>query len=104
MMYNDAWFDEPIDRRGTACEKWDGLMGREGRELNPMWVADMDFRCPKEVTDALAARAAHPVYGTRDAGFYGAPSWPEAERGEPNHDALRGNGAEGGRAGLYRAG
>ncbi len=63
MMYNDAWFDEPIDRRGTACEKWDGLMGREGRELNPMWVADMDFRCPKEVTDALAARAAHPVYG-----------------------------------------
>lgn len=62
-MYNDAWFDEPIDRRGTACEKWDALMEREGRDLNPMWVADMDFRCPQEVTDALTARAAHPIYG-----------------------------------------
>ena len=38
-------------------------MEREGRELLPMWVADMDFRCPPEIATALAARAAHPVYG-----------------------------------------
>jgi len=35
----------------------------EGRELLPMWVADMDFRCPPEVTEALVSRAQHPVYG-----------------------------------------
>ena len=28
-----------------------------------MWVADMDFRCPTEVAEAICARAAHPVYG-----------------------------------------
>ncbi|MEG2356587.1 MAG: PatB family C-S lyase [Clostridia bacterium] len=63
MMYSSAFFEEPIDRRNTACEKWDALCKREGRELNPMWVADMDFRCPTEVTEALVRRAAHPVYG-----------------------------------------
>ncbi|MEG0996312.1 MAG: PatB family C-S lyase [Clostridia bacterium] len=66
MNYCDAFFDEPIDRRNTACEKWDGLMAREGRELNPMWVADMDFHGVPEVTDALVARANHPVYGYTD--------------------------------------
>ena len=62
-MYDKAFFDEPIERRNTACEKWDGIREREGRELNPMWVADMDFRCPAEVTEALIKRAEHPVYG-----------------------------------------
>jgi cystathionine beta-lyase len=28
-----------------------------------MWVADMDFAAPAEVTEALVARASHPVYG-----------------------------------------
>ena len=63
MTYQDAFFDAPIDRRGTNCEKWDAIAAREGKELLPMWVADMDFRCPTEITDALVKRAAHPVYG-----------------------------------------
>lgn len=63
MKYDEAFFDEAIDRRGTACEKWDCLMERESRVTNPMWVADMDFRCPDEVREALLARAAHPIYG-----------------------------------------
>lgn len=71
MRYDSAFFDEAVNRRGTACEKWDALMEREGRELNPMWVADMDFRCPQEVQDALVSRARHPIYGyteqTREA-------------------------------------
>ena len=62
-MYDFAFFDKPIDRRGTSCEKWDMLMEREGRELLPMWVADMDFRCADEIVSALQKRAAHPVYG-----------------------------------------
>lgn len=62
-MYDRAFFDNPVDRRGTACEKWDAAMARDSRLVNPMWVADMDFRCPNEVVQALMARAAHPVYG-----------------------------------------
>ncbi len=48
-MYDRAFFDRSIDRRGTACEKWDVAMARDARVSNPMWVADMDFRCPDEV-------------------------------------------------------
>ena len=62
-MYDQAFFDQDLNRRGTACEKWDGLEARLGREMNPMWVADMDFACPEEVTRALVRRAAHPAYG-----------------------------------------
>lgn len=67
VTYDASFFDEPIDRHGTDCEKWDGLMAREGRELLPMWVADMDFRCTPEISEALAKRALHPVYGYTDA-------------------------------------
>ena len=63
MKYNAAFFDESIDRCCTACEKWDGLKETENRELLPMWVADMDFRCAQEIVDALVERASHPVYG-----------------------------------------
>ena len=34
-----------------------------GRDILPLWVADMDFAAAPEITAALAARAAHPVYG-----------------------------------------
>ncbi len=61
--YDKSFFDGPIDRCGTNCAKWDQLCAKEGRKLIPMWVADMDFRCPVEVTEALEARARHPVYG-----------------------------------------
>ena len=63
MKYEKAFFDEPFDRRNTACEKWDCLEERQGREMNPMWVADMDFRGPEEITEALVKRAMHPAYG-----------------------------------------
>ena len=60
-MYN---FDVPISRIGTASEKWDGAAAYFGRaDLTPLWVADMDFAAPPEVTAALTARARHPVYG-----------------------------------------
>ena len=48
--------DEPIlyvDRKGTHCEKWDGLGEHFGREdLLALWVADMDFRVPQCVLEA----------------------------------------------------
>ena len=63
LHYDSQFFDEPIDRYGTDCDKWDGIMAQEGHAVLPMWVADMDFRCPPEVTQALVNRATHPVYG-----------------------------------------
>ena len=57
-------FDEPIDRRGTDCFKWDALPAMYGRDdLTPMWVADMDFRSPDFVMDAIRSRCDHPVLG-----------------------------------------
>ena len=61
MKYN---FDELIDRRGTDAIKWDGVKERWGRDdLLPMWVADMDFRTPPFVMDALRKRLEHEVLG-----------------------------------------
>jgi len=57
-------FDTVIDRRGTASEKWDKY---EGRDILPLWVADMDFRSPEAVIQALQQRVAHGVYGYTDA-------------------------------------
>ena len=74
-MYDRAFFDHPIDRRGTACEKWDVAMARDARVSNPMWVADMDFRCPDEVVNALCERAAHPVYGYTEQTDRWKPCW-----------------------------
>lgn len=57
-------FDKAIERRGTDCVKFDALKGLYGREdLISMWIADMDFPVPEEVTAALKRRAEHPVYG-----------------------------------------
>ena len=61
MKYN---FDEPIERRRTDCFKWDALSGMYGRDdLTPMWVADMDFRSPDFVMDAIRKRCSHEVLG-----------------------------------------
>ncbi len=59
-------FDEPIDRRGTHCEKWDlmeAFYGVSADDGIAMWVADMDFRPPAAVQNAVDRMAAHGVYG-----------------------------------------
>jgi len=53
-------FDEIIDRRGTASEKWDKY---RDRDIIPLWVADMDFRSPPAVIEALHERVSHGVFG-----------------------------------------
>ena len=52
-------FDRVIERRGTSSLKWSLC---DENEL-PMWVADMDFRAPDAVAQALAARVEHGVFG-----------------------------------------
>lgn len=57
-------FDREIPRDGTASVKHDGREAYFGTgDVIPLWVADMDFSAPEAVARALAARAAHPVYG-----------------------------------------
>ncbi len=57
-------FDEVINRRGVPALKVHRMvLGSDGMDLFPAGVADMDFRAPPVVLDALAQRAAHGVFG-----------------------------------------
>lgn len=56
MHYN---FDEVIDRRHSDSEKW----RRYGDDVLPLWVADMDFRSPDVVVEAIQQRLDHGVFG-----------------------------------------
>ncbi len=65
--FDFVYFDRGIDRMGTECEKWDFLRAREGADVLPMWVADMDFPSPPEVSEAIVRRAQHGTYGYTEA-------------------------------------
>ena len=57
-------FDEEINRKNTNCAKYDGLKKYFGYEnLNPLWVADMDFKTPDFVNNAIIEAAKNSVYG-----------------------------------------
>lgn len=57
-------FDETIEKRNTGSVKWDGLHSLYGSdELIPMWVADMDVRPPRHLTERLTRRAATGHFG-----------------------------------------
>ena len=69
-------FDEEFSRAGTHSVKWEFILenGRlisadqtdprgEKSRLLSMSIADMDFRCPPAVIDALVERAKHGVFG-----------------------------------------
>ena len=84
MEYNQTFFDTYLERRGTRSSKWDGCNARFGVdpsvELLPMWIADMDFRSPTEVVEALAQRVQTQAFGytTVPDSFYDAIlSWVE---------------------------
>lgn len=73
-------FDEIIDRFGTHSVKWDAMEAIYGVPANDgisMWVADMDFRPPKCVSDAVAKMHEHGVYGYygNDAPYRDAICW-----------------------------
>lgn len=65
-------FDEVIDRRGTDCAKWDliePLYGVDPADGLSMWVADMDFRAPPSVQQALEEALERGIYG-----YHGPPT------------------------------
>jgi len=62
-------FDNIIDRRHTDCLKFDFAVKRgKPADVNPFWIADMDFEVPVEVKEALLKRVAHGIYGYTETG------------------------------------
>ena len=73
-------FDEQIDRVGSHCAKWDmmeKLYGVPAQTGLAMWVADMDFRPPQVVQNAVEAMADHGLYGYfgDDSKYIAAIQW-----------------------------
>ena len=61
MKYN---FDEIIPRKGTDAIKIDRVKAECGTDdLIPMWVADMDFRTPPFIFDAIRKRLEQGILG-----------------------------------------
>lgn len=61
MKYN---FDEVIERKGTDTYKYTYMKEVCGREdVLPMWVADMDFRTPPFVMEAIQSRLSQGILG-----------------------------------------
>ena len=56
-------FDTPVDRAATSSVKWNRYAGRD---VIPLWVADMDFRCAPAIVDALRERVDHGIFGYTD--------------------------------------
>ena len=57
-------FDEIVPREGTNCEKIEQLEALCGRtDVLPMWVADMDFRTPPFIFEAIQKRMAQGILG-----------------------------------------
>jgi len=61
-------FDEVVNRRNTDSLKWDSCRQRFGKaDILPMWVADMDFKSPSIITEAIIRRAQHGIFGYTEA-------------------------------------
>ena len=53
-----------VERRNTNSLKWDALEERFGdKDLLAMWVADMEFKTPDSIREALIERVNHGVFG-----------------------------------------
>ena len=53
-------YEPPLDRQGTSSEKWEKYAGRD---VLPLWVADMDLPTAPFVLDAVRERLDHPILG-----------------------------------------
>ena len=58
-------FDEIVNRNTPEDIKYEKVAGID--DLIPMWVADMDFRTPSEVREALVKQAERGIFGYSEA-------------------------------------
>lgn len=61
MQYD---FDSVVDRTHNNAAKYDDLLKKFGKsDVIPLWVADMDFKTPQPVIDALKQKAEQGIFG-----------------------------------------
>ena len=80
MKYN---FNRIIDRKDSFSLKWSKealqkFFGKNDEDLLPLWVADMDFECPKPVVDAIKKEAEGGIYGYN---WHNTPKYLDAVTG-----------------------
>ena len=71
-------FDTVISRIGTQAEKYDARKQYYGTsDVEPFWVADMDFPSPGFLVEALKTRVDHGLFGytEKDPSLYEAIIW-----------------------------
>ena len=59
-IYN---FDTVHNRIGTGSIKYEQSMTPSPQSIIPMWIADMDFKAPPTVTEALNRAVEHGIFG-----------------------------------------
>jgi len=78
-------FDAVIDRQGTNSIKWDYTEQFLGAaDVLPLWVADMDFRAPACIRDAVSRTAEHGIFGypgIPDSYYAALIDWMRARHG-----------------------
>lgn len=79
MAEKNLDFDTVIDRRNTNCLKYDFAKRRGMPEnVQPLWVADMDFQTSSYVQKALIREAGHGIFGyseVQEEYFEALKSW-----------------------------
>ncbi|WP_143322468.1 MalY/PatB family protein [Clostridium sp. HBUAS56010] len=85
MNKNRIDFDQSVDRRNTNCLKYDFAEHRgKPKDILPLWVADMDFKAPEPVLEALTHRVEHGIFGYSEAledYFEAIKDWMEKKHG-----------------------
>lgn len=74
-----------VARKNTDSVKWDNLKETfDAEDLLPLWVADTEFKAPKEALEAMTKRIAHGAFGyslTPDAYFEAYFKWQKERYG-----------------------
>lgn len=82
MIYD---FDAIIDRSNNHSIKYDARLARFGHaDVIPLWIADMDFKAPQPVIDALKSRAEEGIWGYTsrpDTYFQAICGWQQRRHG-----------------------
>lgn len=78
-------FDTVVDRSKNNAAKYDERIKKFGTDkVIPLWIADMDFKAPQPVIDALTARAQEGIWGytSRPASYFEAIcNWQKRRNG-----------------------
>lgn len=61
-------FNRIFDRENSGSVKWDLREIHDENDIIPMWVADMDFKSPAGIINALIERSRHGIFGYTHVG------------------------------------